>query len=58
MTATIKGKTLHLELPVQEPALSKSGKSQIVANTRGFAVTTAQVNGKPLRVSVNAIIAI
>ena len=54
--ATVKGNTLHIEIPLETPRASKSGKSQIVASTGGFTSTTANVEGKAVRVSVNAII--
>lgn len=56
MSAEVKGKTLVLTIPLQKPTLSKSGKSQIVASTGGFTATTATIEGKPVRISVNAII--
>jgi hypothetical protein len=56
MKATVNGKTLTIEIPLQKPTPSKSGKSQIVASTGGFTATTATVDGKPVRLSVNAII--
>jgi hypothetical protein len=56
MSAKIEGKNLVLTIPLQKAALSKSGKSQIVASTGGFTPTTATVDGKSVRVSVNAII--
>jgi hypothetical protein len=56
MKTTIKGKTLFLEIPLQKPTLSKTGKSHIVASTGGFKPTTAMIDGKPLKIAVNAII--
>lgn len=56
MSATIKNGKLIIELPLQTPTPSKSGKSNIVASTGGFASTTATVNGKPVKIAVNAII--
>ncbi len=58
MNATIDPATneLVIRLPLRDPELSKSGKSYMVAGTSGFAPTTASVNGKTVKVSVNAII--
>lgn len=56
MSVSIKNGKLVIELPIQEPTPSKSGKSQIVASTGGFTSTTATVKGKPVRIAVNAII--
>ena len=57
-SATIdeKAKTLTLVLDLEEPTPSASGKTLVVASTRGNSSTTAMVNGKPLTVGVNAYI--
>ena len=52
------GNELVIRLPVQTPALSKSGKSQVIATTSGNVTTEVQVNGKSLIVGVNAFIPI
>lgn len=54
--AKIDGKKLVLTMDLQEPALSKSGKTHIVATTNGFTQTSAEVNGEAISVSVNAFI--
>jgi hypothetical protein len=46
-------KTLTIELPV-EPVASKSGKSLVIASTRGNQPTTVEFNGKPITIGVNA----
>jgi len=57
MTATIEKSELVIRIPLNPtPQLSKTGKSHIVASTGGFAPSTATVQGKPVKVSVNAII--
>lgn len=56
MEVKIEGKNLHIIIPLQKAETSKSGKSRIVAGTGGFTKTTAQVEGKQVSVSVNAII--
>ena len=55
-TAEIKDNNLVITIPLQKPELSSTGKTYIVASTRGFAHTTAVVDGKPVSVSVNAYI--
>jgi hypothetical protein len=57
-SATIdpKAKTLTLVLDLENPTPSSSGKTLVVASTRGNAPTTAIVNGKPVVVGVNAYI--
>ena len=52
-----KAKTLTLVLDLEEPTPSASGKTLVVASTRGNARTDAQVAGKVLIVGVNAYIA-
>lgn len=52
-----KAKTLTLVLDLEEPTPSASGKTLVVASTRGNARTDAQVNGKALVVGVNAYVA-
>lgn len=49
--------TLTIVLPVSKtPQASSSGKSLIVASTRGNLPTTVEVNGSPLIVAVNAYV--
>ena len=52
-----KAKTLTLVLDLEEPTPSASGKTLVVASTRGNAKTDAQIDGKTLVVGVNAYIA-
>jgi len=56
MKAEIKGKTLHIEIDLQDPKISKSGKTLVVASTYGNLQTSAQVNGKPVTIGLNAYI--
>lgn len=56
VTAEVKGKTLVLTLDLTVPTPSKSGKTLVVASSHGNVATTAQVNGKPVVVGVNAYI--
>lgn len=44
MDAKIEGGFLHIKIPVQTPSPSASGKSLVVASTKGNATTTAQVD--------------
>ena len=57
MTAVIKGNELILTLPIGKPTPSGSGKSLTVATTSGIVQTSVMVDGKPLKVGVNAFIA-
>lgn len=57
MKASIKAGVLHLEIPITSPATpTTSGKSLMVASTKGNIKTDVMVEGKPLTVSVNAYI--
>jgi hypothetical protein len=51
---TGKNKELVIRVPMQEASQSSSGKSMVVATTRGSVETEAEVDGKPVVVSVNA----
>ena len=53
----IENGKLIIELPLGTPTISGTGKTLNVATTNGFMPTTAEVNGKQVRVNVNAIIA-
>lgn len=56
MEATIEGNELVIRIPLQAPAPSASGKTLVVASSRGNTRTTAEVNGKPITVGLNAYI--
>ena len=56
MNAEIKGKQLIITLDLQTPQPSASGKTLVVASSRGNVQTTATVNGKPVTIGVNAYI--
>jgi hypothetical protein len=55
MKAKIENGKLVLELDIQ-PTISKSGKTLLVAGTKGFTQTTAVHDGKQISVSVNATV--
>ena len=58
VTIETKGKTqeLVIRIPMQKPAPSASGKTLVVASTRGNKETEVQVNGKNVIVGLNAYI--
>ncbi len=56
MTVEIKGNKLCIEIDLETPTPSASGKTLVVASTRGNAVTTAEVDGKPVTIGLNAYI--
>ena len=53
VTLNEKAGTLTVVLPLT-PGPSKSGKSLVIASTRGNQTTTAVFNGKPVTLGVNA----
>lgn len=58
VTVTIddKARTMTIVLPMQAPAPSASGKTLVVASTRGNLATAATINGQPVVIGVNAYI--
>lgn len=47
---------LVIRLPLQTPQPSASGKTLVVASTRGNVQTACEVDGKPVTVGCNAYI--
>lgn len=57
MKVTIEKGELIIRMPVSDPPVpSKSGKSLVVATTRGNVEADFKVNGKPLYIGMNAYI--
>lgn len=56
MKAEIKDGKLIITIEMQPPTPSATGKTLVVASSRGNVATTAQVNGKPVVVGLNAYI--
>ncbi len=54
LTATIEGDFLVVRIKMQEPRKSASGKTMVVASSRGNKETEAEVDGHPLYLGVNA----
>jgi hypothetical protein len=52
----IKNNKLFIEIDLEEPTPSSSGKTLVVASTHGNTVTTAEVDGKPITIGLNAYI--
>ncbi len=53
--ATIEGDVLVIRISLQEPTPSASGKTLVVASTRGNVQTDATVSGKPVTIGVNGL---
>lgn len=53
----VKGKKLIVEIDMEDtPTPSSSGKTLVVASSRGNMVTSATVNGNPVTIGLNAYI--
>jgi hypothetical protein len=51
-----KGNKLYIEIDLEKPAPSSSGKTLVVASTRGNIVTDVMIDGKPVTIGINAYI--
>ncbi len=57
MKARIENGVLYIEIELnKEPVPSSSGKTLVVASTRGNIATEVMVDGKPLTIGLNAYI--
>jgi hypothetical protein len=56
MKAEIRDNKIYIEIDLETPTPSASGKTLVVASTRGNAVTAAKVNDKPVIIGLNAYI--
>lgn len=58
MQVKIENGILKVEMPLHTPRPTSNGanKNLIVGSTGGFATTTAQVGGKPVKINLTAMI--
>ena len=56
LTVTREGDTLVIRLSIKPPTPSASGKTLVVASTRGNQKTSLQIEGKDLYLGVNAYV--
>ena len=56
MKVDIKDNNMVITIPMGTPTPSASGKTLVVASTRGNVITDAMIDGKPVVVGVNAYI--
>ena len=56
MTVEIKNGKLRIEIDLETPTPSSSGKTLVVASTHGNTVTDVMVDGKPVTIGLNAYI--
>ena len=58
MKTTLKDGQLTIIIPINDPPIpSATGKTLVVASSRGNKPTEVQVNGKPVVIGINAYIA-
>ena len=56
MNVEIKDNKFFIEIDLEIPTPSSSGKTLVVASTHGNTVTAVQVDGKPVTIGLNAYI--
>lgn len=56
MKVTIEKNELVIRIPMQKPTPSATGKTLVVATSRGNQKTDAKIDGKEITVGVNAYI--
>ena len=56
VVVTKQKRTLRIEMPIEKPTPSRSGKTMIVASTHGNLTTDVRCRRRPIVVSVNAFV--
>jgi hypothetical protein len=56
MKVEVKGGRILISLKLRKPAKSKSGKTLLVASTRGVRTSTVKIRGRRVRINANAFI--
>ena len=56
MKVKIEKNLLHIEIELQKPSPSSSGKTLVVASTHGNQVTDLLIDGKPVTIGLNAYV--
>lgn len=56
MNVEIKDNKLCIEIDLETPTPSASGKTLVVASTHGNMATSAMIDGKPIIIGLNAYI--
>jgi hypothetical protein len=54
MNVAIKNNKLCIEIDLEKPTPSSSGKTLVIASTRRNTVTSVEVDGKPVTIGLNA----
>jgi hypothetical protein len=56
VTYDAKAKTITIVMPVTGPTLSASGKSNVLASSRGNKSSNAEFKGQPIVIGLNAYV--
>ena len=56
MEVKIENKKLIINIDLQKPTPSESGKSLVVASTHGYIPTECRIDGKKIKIGLNAYI--
>lgn len=56
MTVEIRDNKLCIEIDLEKPTPSSSGKTLVVASTHGNTVTDVMIESKPITIGLNAYI--
>lgn len=56
LKATVKDNVLMIQIPLNAPRESASGKTLVVASSQGNVQTDLMVNGKPVIIGLNAYV--
>lgn len=56
MNVSIRDNKLCIEIDLEKPTPSASGKTLVVASTRGNMKTAVEIDGKPVTIGLNAYI--
>jgi len=56
MKVEVRDNKLCIEIDLETPTPSSSGKTLVVASTRGNIVTDVEIDGKPVTIGLNAYI--
>ena len=56
MKVEIKENKLHIEIDLEKPTPSASGKTLVIASTHGNTVTTATIDGKTVTIGLMVLV--
>jgi hypothetical protein len=56
MEVRIENKKLIINIDLQKPTPSESGKSLVIASTHGYVPTECRIDGKKVKIGLNAYV--